>query len=325
MKVSSDLITLLASPKKIILTSHQKPDGDALGSTLALYGILKKLNHQIEVIYPTDFPSYYHWMPFIKDTKIFNKKNHHSIIVESDLVFYLDFNSIDRVEEMKDSFNESKAVKVMIDHHLQPAAIADYIYSDATASSTAELIFDFIDAIHQKDLIDKDIAICLYTGIVTDTGGFQFSSTREKTHLIASFLLSKEIDIEFIFNQCYNNFSANRLRLFGYCLSEKMVLVNDKVAYICITEEEKKKFDIQEGDTEGLVNFPLKICNIEVVALFKQDHDKIKISFRSKGQNDVNAIAKKYFNGGGHKNASGGSSFKSMEETTALFTQCFNQ
>lgn len=323
MVVAPELIELLHTPKKIVITSHQKPDGDALGSSLALYGYFKKLNHQVEVIYPTDFPSYYNWMPFVKDTKVFNKLHHTQILLDADLVFYLDFNSIDRIEEMKSACIDSRSIKVMIDHHLNPADIAQFTYSSATYASTAEMIFEFIDAVDSKEFIDRDIATCLYTGIVTDTGGFQFSSTKANTHIIAAFLLSKGIDIEYIFNNCYNNFSPDRLRLFGFCLLEKMVLVNKKVAYICITESEKTRFKIQEGDTEGLVNFPLKIDDIEIVALFKQDKDKIKISFRSKGNNDVNEIARKYFNGGGHKNAAGGSSTKSMEETTKLFEHCF--
>lgn len=324
MNVAADLVELLSSPKKIIITAHQKPDGDALGSSLALYGILKKMNHQIEVIYPSEFPSYYRWMPFVDVCKIFKKTLHHHLIIEADLIFYLDFNSIDRIEDMKLSCNESNAVKVMIDHHLNPSQIAKYSYSNTLASSTAEMIYSFIESIAQTHLIDKDIATCIYTGIVTDTGGFQFSCTRAGTHLVASQLISLGIDIEYIYNNCYNNFSIDRLKLFGYCLSEKMVILNDKVAYISLTELEKTKFKIQEGDTEGLVNFPLKIEGIEIVALFKQDYDKIKISFRSKGTNDVNAIANKYFNGGGHRNAAGGSSFKSLEDTIKLFEQCFN-
>mgnify|MGYP000935076154 CR=1 FL=1 len=320
MNVDSALQDILATPKNIVITSHQKPDGDALGSSLALYGFLTAHHHKVDVIFPTDFPDYYNWMPYIDITQIANKSEaQRASFINADLIFCLDFNSIDRVEEVKEQINSSKAVKVMLDHHLKPENFCDYNFSSPKSSSTSEMVYDFIIALDKDYLLTREVAECIYTGILTDTGGFQFSCTSNATHLVASKLLEAGIQPDIIFNNCYNNFSLDRLKLFGFCLDKKMTLVGKNAAYICIGPEEKKKFNIQEGDTEGLVNFPLKIDNIGISVLFKQDEGKIKISFRSKHQIDVSAIAREHFHGGGHRNASGGTSYESMEKTVEKF------
>jgi bifunctional oligoribonuclease and PAP phosphatase NrnA len=312
-----------SSKKKFTIITHFNPDGDALGSSLGLKLFLEDKGHDVTSIIPSASPPYYNWMPGFDTLKVYSDKNKaefENYFRDIDFVFCLDFNHTSRVNSLSEILLQCSAPKILIDHHEQPSDEFQYVYSYPGKSSTAELIYDFILRMEGKESITKAIASCLYTGLITDTGGFQFSSTHASTHLMAATLIEKGIEPSVLFNNCFNNFSLNRLNLFGYCISETMKIYKEKkVAIIWIDKKTKDKFNIQEGDTEGLVNYPLKVMDIEASVLFKEDYDKIRISFRSKNDTDVNIIARKYFNGGGHKNAAGGMSKMKLVETLAFF------
>ena len=320
-----DIITIqtwLKGLPPITIITHFNPDGDAIGSSIALKLYLEKQGLKVDCIFPSAFPSYYNWIPNVSEALIFNEKDKtsfESFFREDRIIFCLDFNHPSRVNQLSDFLGNSKAKRVLIDHHEEPSSDFEMSFSYPGMSSTCELIYDFMMKLDLSPL-DKDIATCLYTGLLTDTGGFQFSSTQSSTLNMAGKLMEMGINATEIYNLAFNNFSINRLKLFGYCISNNMTIVEDKkLAYMWIDRRTKDKFDIQDGDTEGLVNYPMKVLDIEVSVLFKQDYDKIRISFRSKNDTDVNKIARQYFSGGGHINAAGGMSKKSLKETLEHF------
>jgi bifunctional oligoribonuclease and PAP phosphatase NrnA len=313
---------VLKTKKKVAVITHVNPDGDAMGSALALYGIFTKEQHDVKVIIPNEFPSFLAWMPYSEKILINKLKPAEckKAIDEADVIFCVDFNDIYRIEDLGQVYKESKAVKFLIDHHLSPSSFADHTLSLVETSSTAEIIWDLIEALGKIKLIDKSIAECLYVGIVTDTGSFSYSCNYEKTYLVTAELFRYGINGEHIHRLVYDTFTENRMRLLGYCLSEKMkVLQEFKTAYISLTKEELAKFHYQNGDTEGVVNFALSVEGIEMAALFMERDKHIKISFRSKGGVSVNDIARKYYDGGGHHNAAGGFSYVSMKDTLIAF------
>lgn len=314
---------LLSQPSKILILTHFNPDGDALGSSLGLKLYLEKLGHQVKSLLPSTGPPYYNWLPSIDSCEVYTdkeKSRFEKYFQTYDAIFCLDFNHTSRVNGFSMMLSESHAAKILIDHHEEPSDEFDYNYSYPGTSSTCELIYEFILKYTSKSDLDRDIATCLYTGLITDTGGFQFSSTHATTHLMAANLIDLGIQPNEIFNNCFNNFSLNRLKLFGHCIASNMkIFENKNLAILWIDKKTKKMFDIQDGDTEGLVNYPLKVMNIQASVLFKEDYDKIRISFRSKDDTDVNQIARQYFQGGGHKNAAGGMSKSSLKDTIAYF------
>lgn len=311
------------TPQKVLIITHFNPDGDALGSSLGLKLYLEKLGHSVKSLLPSEAPPYYDWMPEIKDCIIFQEKlktSYEDDFKTFDFIFCLDFNSTSRVNGYSKMLAESSIPKILIDHHEEPTNEFQYVFSYPGRSSTCELIYDFILKFSNKNDIDGNIATCLYTGLITDTGGFQFSSTHASTHQMAAHLIEIGINPSEIYNHCFNNFSLNRLKLFGHCIASNMkIYEHKKLAILWIDRKTKELFDIQDGDTEGLVNYPLKVMDIEASILFKEDYDKIRISFRSKKDIDVNQIARKYFDGGGHKNAAGGMSKKKLKETILYF------
>ena len=311
------------TPQKVLIITHFNPDGDALGSSLGLKLYLEKLGHSVKALLPSEGPPYYNWMPKISESEIFQEKTRDQFLPyfeNYDFIFCLDFNSTSRVNGFSKMLSESKIPKILIDHHEEPTNEFQYSYSYPGRSSTCELIYEFIGQFTSLEDINRDIATCLYTGLITDTGGFQFSSTHASTHRMASHLIEIGINPSEIYNHCFNNFSLNRLKLFGHCIASNMkIYEHKKLAILWIDRKTKELFDIQEGDTEGLVNYPLKVMDIEASILFKEDYDKIRISFRSKKDIDVNQIARKYFDGGGHKNAAGGMSKKKLKETILYF------
>ncbi len=318
---------VLKKTSNITIVTHWNPDGDAIGSGLALYHFLKKTGKNVHFIVPNSFPDFLHWMP--GTAKILNFETQEAavlkVVAKTDLIFTLDFNAFKRIEKLGEIFSQSPAKKVLIDHHREPENYQDYSFHDIKASSTCELVYEFIIGLKGKKLIDKKIAACLYTGLMTDTGSFKFPSVNSKTHEILSELLKTGIHPHEIHSAVYDNYSEHRLRLFGYALSEKLRFVKDlPVAYFCLKEEELKRFKFQKGDTEGLVNYPFMIKGIEVCALFSESDGQIKISFRSKGKVDVNAFARKFFEGGGHLNAAGGKSKESMQSTEQKFLETVN-
>lgn len=314
--------TWLDSKPLITIITHFNPDGDAIGSTMALKLYFEALGLTVDSIFPSPFPSYYNWVPNVSEALIFSEKekaNFANYFSEDRIIFCLDFNHPSRVNQLAEFLGNSKAKKILIDHHVDPSAEFDLSFSYPGTSSTCELVYDLMAKFDITPL-NKNIATCLYTGLLTDTGGFQFNSTHSSTLIMAARLIEIGINPNEIYNLAFNNFSFNRLKLFGYCITNNMTIVEEKkLAYLWIDRNTKTKFDIQDGDTEGLVNYPLKVLDIEVSVLFKQDYDKIRISFRSKNDTDVNKIARQYFNGGGHVNAAGGMSKKNLKETLEYF------
>lgn len=300
---------LLKKSENIVIVTHFNPDGDAMGSSLALYNYLIKTGKSATVITPNDYPDFLQWLPGNKKVVEYssNPKKSASLIAKSDLIFTLDFNNYSRLEGLGELLKESTAAKVLIDHHQQPDTYATLMYHDVKACSTCELVYEFIVGLGGKKLIDKDIASCLYTGIMTDTGSFRFDSVTPATHHILAHLLETGIVPSDIHSAIYDTYSESRVRLLGYCLTEKMVVLPEyQTAYISLSEKEQNRFQYKKGDTEGIVNYPFSIKGIRFCAFFSEGEGKIKISFRSKGKFDVNRFAREHFNGGGHINAAGG-------------------
>jgi phosphoesterase RecJ-like protein len=319
---------VLKSSKNIVIVTHWSPDGDAMGSSLALYHLLKQLKKTVNVIIPNQYPDFLRWLPGDKQVINFQESEVKALTTlnKCDLIFTLDFNSFKRMEKLGEIIEKIDTPKVLIDHHQQPDNYASYYFHDVKACSTCELIYDFIVGIGHKKLIDKKIAACLYTGLMTDTGSFRYPSVTPKTHLVLSELLKTGIVPAEIHSKIYDTYSEERMRLLGYALSEKMTIIKDlPVAYISLSNLELKEFKFKKGDTEGLVNYPFSINGIKVCALFNESEDGyIKISFRSKGKIDVNKFARSYFNGGGHINAAGGKSEESLDKTIERFTNLAN-
>ncbi len=328
MMSQEELNKKIRGAKQITITTHLNPDGDALGSSLALYLFLIKIGHpNLMVITPNEYPNYFKWMPSEKDILIYknNKEQADAYIEGSDLIFCLDYNTLSRIGDAEMSVRNSLAFKILIDHHQLPDTF-DYMLSDISASSTCELIHRFIKDIFPEETINKDIATCLYTGLLTDTGNFQHSLS-PAVFLMAGDLLSHQIDYTEI-QQKINSFRAVRLRFIGNALLNRLRFLNDlNAAYITVTEQDAIKYKLASGDTEGLVNMPLGVNNVQISALFKESpEDKsIRISFRSKGDFSVEQLAREHFNGGGHKNAAGGKSFDSLNATVKKFITILQQ
>ncbi|MCF8296812.1 MAG: bifunctional oligoribonuclease/PAP phosphatase NrnA [Saprospiraceae bacterium] len=316
------LKSLFDDSQNFVILSHTNPDGDAVGSSLALYILLKQHFSKVNVILPDKFPDFLNWMP--KSDEIYIHKDDENrcngLIENADIIFCLDFNHPDRLNTLSEILKKAKAKRVLIDHHILPDSTCDFIYSYTSASSTAELLYEFICELGYKSNINKEVAECLYVGICTDTGSFSFSCNNSITYKITADLIEKGVDAAEIHNSIYDNFSEDRMRLLGYCLSEKLKVFNEfSSSYIFLTKEEMDKFNYQIGDTEGIVNYALAIKGIIFTVLFLEKDGFIRASFRSKGDFSANDFARKHFNGGGHKNAAGGNSYVSMEETIKNF------
>jgi phosphoesterase RecJ-like protein len=319
----SEIRSLIEKPsKKIVIITHVNPDGDAMGSSLGLFIILKNIGHDATVITPNVYPEFLHWLPcnnnvlvYPSDKNIAAKK-----ISEADIIFNIDFNDLKRIKQFNTLLENSGAYKVIIDHHPEPVSFANLVIADVNVSSTAELVYRFIKDLELQKFIDKDAAICLFTGIMSDTGCFSYNSSNKKTYLVVSELLDYGFNKDEIYYKLYDNFTANRMRLLGYALNEKMeVLPEYKTALISLNKDELVKYNFQTGDSESFVNYPLSIKNTCFSALFIERENHIKISFRSKGDFAVNEFAKKHFNGGGHLNAAGGESYMTLNETLQKF------
>jgi bifunctional oligoribonuclease and PAP phosphatase NrnA len=309
----------------ITIVTHTNPDGDALGSSLGLFGFFKLSGYSnVKVITPNGYPSFLWWMPWQQEIIIADKHPaiSHAAIIGASLVFCLDFNGLNRVDGLESILRQTSAKKILIDHHPQPADEFDILFSDTRVSSTAELVYEFIVALGGEKQIDKRVAECLYAGIVTDTGSFSYACNEPRTYEITARLIALGVDGEHLHRLIYDTYSADRMRLLGYCLSEKLkVLPNEQAAYISLSAADLLRFNHQDGDTEGVVNYAMSIENINLAALFIEKEDHIKISFRSAGKVDVNRLARNHFNGGGHRNAAGGKSHLNLEDTTNLFEE----
>ncbi len=317
----------LSVPRRIVVTTHQGPDGDAIGSSLALYHFLKKQGHDVSVITPNDYPEFLQWLP--SNAKVVNymrqKPLAEALIEKAEYIFHLDYNHLKRSADMVRSLYQSKAVRILIDHHLEPELPAKYTFSEIGVSSTCELLYCIMQQ-WDTSLIDRDIATCIYTGIMTDTGSFCYRSASAQTFAVAAELMGFGIDRTGIYDKVYDNYSENRMRLMGYCLNEKMeVFPQYGAALISLNLEEQLQYDFVVGDSEGFVNLPLSIKGIRFSAFFLEKEDKVKISFRSKGDFSVNDFSRKHFGGGGHLNAAGGDSKKPMSELIQSFRELLPQ
>ena len=329
LKGFEELKSFLDTSRNIVIVGHRNPDGDAMGSTLALKHYLDKKGHNATVVVPNEYPEFLHWLPGSETTYRFDWQNNQSqkAIKASDLIFLLDFNTLHRVgTDMQKTLEKYPNDFAMIDHHQQPDDVK-YMYSDVTICSTSQMVYQFIEMNADLDLIDADIATCLYTGIMTDTGSFRFRSTTSTTHRIIAALIDKGAKNDKIHNNVYDANSYNRLLLLGQALSNLQILPTYNTAYITLSSEEKKRFDFQKGDTEGVVNYALSLKGIIFAAIFIEDSEQgmVKISFRSKGAFSVNQFSRNHFSGGGHDNAAGGRSDASMAETVTKFVSLLPQ
>ena len=311
---------LLDAAEKIAILSHTNPDGDALGSSLALAEVLREKGHTVHCIVPNRYPYYLKWIPELSQTLIHSLDEEHRcerVIAEADLIICADMSSLSRLEGLSEVISANTSAKrVLIDHHLSPEEGFDVMFSFPEASSTAFVVYNILDALYGKEVFNEKIATQLYVGMITDTGNFAFSSLTPELFRAVAALSETGIDIPKIYNNVYNSFTEGRARLFGYVINRKMKMLHKgTVAYMSLTEEEMRRFWFQQGDNEGFVNYPLTIKKMRMSAMFTEQHGFIRVSLRSRGEVDVNTFARRYFNGGGHKNAAGGKSFVSMEET----------
>lgn len=323
MQPIKNIFPLLTQPKDVVITMHQKPDGDAMGSTLALYHFLNKLGHTCTVISPTNWASFLNWMPGCKQVIDYESQPAKAdlLIDMADLIFCLDFNVLSRTKRMEEELKNAKGLRILIDHHREPQnEVFTYGISDVNKSSTAEMVYDFIMASGHANLIDTSIGECLYAGVMTDTGSFRFPSTTASVHKMVAHL--KEIGLEHshVHEELFDNFLEERFRFIGHVLLNRMeVFYEYNTALISIPQSDLIKYNVKTGDTEGLVNYPLSISGIKLAAVIIDRGEERKSSFRSKGGFDVNTFARKYFNGGGHFNAAGGFNKEPLEEVVNKF------
>jgi bifunctional oligoribonuclease and PAP phosphatase NrnA len=314
----------LSKPLQILITTHTNPDGDAIGSSLALAFYLKKKNHTVQVMAPDPYPDFLAWMPGCEGILIYAKEPEacNRAIKGADLIISADYNNLGRLNEAAPLVRESKALKVLIDHHLAASDEFDLKISVSRISSTSELVYNLMEAMGDLHLLDKDIAECIYTGIITDTGSLSYSCNYVRTYIIISELVRLGIDGEHLHRLIYDTYSESRLRLLGYSISDQLVVLQDfHTAYITLSKADLERFDHQIGDTEGVVNYALSIKDINLAALFMERDGIVKVSFRSKGNFSVNTLAREHFNGGGHRNAAGANCETTLEETVMKFRQ----
>ncbi|GAB3503149.1 bifunctional oligoribonuclease/PAP phosphatase NrnA [Spirosoma knui] len=303
----------------ILITTHQNPDADAMGSSLGLAGYLRKKGHHVTVVTPTEYSQNLHWMSGNEDVVVFDEKIRVTVaqlFEDANVIFCLDFSSLDRIRELAPMVRQSRARKILIDHHLEPESFADLALWDPSAAATAELVYRLIVELGDKDQIDKPIAECLYSGLMTDTGSFRHSNTTGNVHRMAADLVDLKIDISSIHRRIFDNVSIDKFRLLGYVLNEKLkVLPEFKFAYITLTDAELKRFRSKTGDTEGMVNYALAVEGVVMAAILIDRNEEIRLSFRSIGDFSVRELASAHFGGGGHRNAAGGRSKLSLAET----------
>ncbi len=324
LDITTELVEKIKSGefKRFFITTHHKPDGDAMGSTLGLWHVLRNFSEDVFVVTPTDYSADLNWLPgneFVVNFEADQDRAKH-ILDNSDVVFCLDFNRLSRINQLGELVKNSGKPTVMIDHHLEPEEFYNYAFWTPQASSTCELVFEWSISNFGKDFISKDCVNCLYTGLMTDTGNFQHNNTKPHTHRVAADMMELGADHLAIHERIYDVFSPTRSKLFGYCLYKKLEILEDcRTALIYLSSEELEEFKVVTGDTEGLVNLGLGIKGIVFSVLIIDRTERVKMSFRSKGNFAANEFAGKYFSGGGHKNAAGGQSEESLEATVEKF------
>ena len=327
MSVIQELTSLLSSPKRIAITMHRKPDADAIGASLGLYHFLIQGGHQVSVVSPTDYPDFLKWMPGSDSVLIgpFDPDKANWIFDGADIIFCLDFNALNRLADFEQTVRDSDAMKIMIDHHMEPEGFEDLSYSDEKASSTAELIYRLITEMGQEEKVNLASAEALYAGIMTDTGSFRFTNTSPATHKTVAKLMEIGVNVNMVWENIFNTATPERLRFVGHCLSSCLhVLPELKVAYLKVDREVFRQFPIKTGDTEGLVNYALSLKGVNMGVLLTANDEIIKLSFRSRGNVSSKEFAEN-FGGGGHFYAAGGRSTLSMEETEKRFLELLEE
>jgi len=321
-KAINQILEQTKKTNSIVIIGHENPDGDAVGSVLGLYLLLKQMGKKAWAVFPNDVPEFLKWVPHFNEAVFFNKNIQlvEKVFYESELVFCLDFNERKRVGKMQSLLENSKATKILIDHHPYPDAFFDILISEQEVSSTAELVYTVIELCQWTSYINKEVAECLFTGIMADTISFNVNASRPRTYEIAARLLQYGLNKEKIHRKIFNSFTQQRMRMLGYALHKKMKIIHEyATGYIYLSKDELQEFCFQKGDSEGFVNYPLSIKGIRFAALFLEREGYIKISFRSVGNIPVNEIMAKHFTGGGHKNAAGG------EARNISLQECINQ
>lgn len=331
MKLSTDQVDrlrqMLSTPGlRAAIVSHTNPDGDAVGSSLAWAGALRALGYEATCIVPNKYPYFLDWMPGIEEVVVFRNDTEGRAaraLAEADLIFCLDFNAVSRLEILSDTLSaNTSARRILIDHHLSPDEGFDLMFSYPGASSTCYIMYRLIEALFGTEAITQQMAEALYVGMMTDTGNFAFSSLTPGLFRAVATLVERGVHVPTVYNNVYNAYTEGRARLFGYAINRKMQLIEDgTVAYMSLMEHEMRRFGFQQGDSEGFVNYALTIKKMKMSAMFLAHRKFIRVSLRSRGDVDVNLFARKYFNGGGHKNAAGGKSYDTMEETIARYVR----
>jgi len=323
MKPIQEILPLLNSPKTVVIVPHQKPDADAMGASLAMYHFLKQFGHNVNIISPSNWASWLNWMPGCGDVidSDLNREKANKVFENTEWLFCLDFNAFHRAKNLEAKLESLRCTKILIDHHQQPDEKSfDYGISDTRKSSTCEMIYDFIVESGYGEKMNKEIIDCIYAGVVADTGSFRFSSTTADVHKLVANLKQRGLEHMQVHNELFDNFLENRLRFIGHVLMNRMeVMYEYNTVLLTVPKSDLIKFNIKTGDTEGLVNYPQSISGIKLVAIVIDRDEERKWSFRSKGDFDCNNFARKYFEGGGHFNASGGRSSDSLEKTVQTF------
>ena len=320
---------LCGAPLRVVVVSHTNPDGDAIGSSLALREALTAHGHDVTCIVPNKYPYYLDWIPNIQNLLIFkcDQQRVAKAVEEAEVIICADMSNLSRLDELGDVIaSNTTAKRVLIDHHLSPDPSFDVMFSHPESSSTAFLAYCVIVALFGKQAVTATMAEQLYVGMMTDTGNFSFSYLTPELFRAVADLSETGINIPQIYNNVYNSFTEGRARLFGYVINRKMkTLHKGTVAYMSLTEEEMRRFWFQQGDSEGFVNYPLTIKKMKMSAMFTEHSDFIRVSLRSRGDIDVNLFAQRYFHGGGHRNAAGGKSFMTMDETIKHYEKCVKE
>ncbi len=312
---------MLATRQKIVVFSHRNPDGDAVGSSLGLQHYLRDQGHECTVILPSGYPEFLGFLPEVESVVIYDDalEQARRFIAEATLFFLLDFNSLDRIDKMGEELADDRRPRIMIDHHLYPEAVAEVMFSNPARSSTCEMVYEFIEGLGHRSAVSKNVSDCLYTGILTDTGGFKYSTSPDLFRTVAK-LLEAGTDAYKIADHVWNNMSEKQLRLLGHCLANRMELLPEyRTGLIYLTKQDYEDFDIQRGDTEGIVNYVLRMPELMIAAFIHEQPTIVKLSLRSKGTMDVQQICKALFRGGGHRNAAGGASFAPLGATINRF------
>jgi bifunctional oligoribonuclease and PAP phosphatase NrnA len=329
MQQIQNIYPQLSVPRKVVITMHQKPDADAMGSSLALCLFLQQMGHSATVISPTNWANFLGWMPGCKQVIDFENQTAKAteLIADAEWIFCLDFNTLSRLKRMELLVQNAPGERILIDHHQEPQTeVFAYGVSDTGKSSTAEMVYDFITNSGQADKMDEAIATCLYAGVMTDTGSFRFPSTTASVHKMVAALKETGMKHSMVHEELFDNFLENKVRFMGFVLQNRMEIFYEyNTALIAVPQADLIKYDIRTGDTEGLVNFPLSIQGIKMAAIIIDRGEERKSSFRSKGGFDVNTFARKYFNGGGHFNASGGKNTESLEEVVVKFKKAISE